>query len=413
MCGRKQCFHHTSSHISTSKNQNVEFNSPKIWYPLIPFSWLYGAGVYVRNFLFDCGILKSAGFDIPVISVGNITVGGTGKTPMTEYLIRLLRTKHQVSIVSRGYKRQTKGYVRATENTHMSDIGDEPYQMKQKYPEIHVAVDEKRSRAITNICQADVTPPTDVVLMDDGFQHRYVQPGINILLMDYNRLPHTDFLLPAGKLREPKSSCRRADIVIVTKCPGDITPTEEHGIERSLNLQPWQKLFYSHYGYGNLVPMRNYIDPLNDYSDFSFSKPQDITLDDLKANKYNVVLLTGIASPHQLESDFRQFCQFTPIRFEDHHNFTKKDIDLIASKTKQSESGNTIVVTTEKDAMRLIEYMRNNPGDDAEFIRNRYQDFYVLPVEVKFMKEKQDEFNQIILSYVQKNSRTSTLSKRP
>ena len=225
-------------------------------------------------------------------------------------------------------------------------------------------------------------------------------------------LPHTDFLLPAGKLREPKSSCRRADIVIVTKCPGDITPTEEHGIERSLNLQPWQKLFYSHYGYGNLVPMRNYIDPLNDYSDFSFSKPQDITLDDLKANKYNVVLLTGIASPHQLESDFRQFCQFTPIRFEDHHNFTKKDIDLIASKTKQSESGNTIVVTTEKDAMRLIEYMRNNPGDDAEFIRNRYQDFYVLPVEVKFMKEKQDEFNQIILSYVQKNSRTSTLSKR-
>ena len=158
--------------------------------------------------------------------------------------------------------------------------------------------------------------------------------------------------------------------------------------------------------------MRNYIDPLNDYSDFSFSKPQDITLDDLKANKYNVVLLTGIASPHQLESDFRQFCQFTPIRFEDHHNFTKKDIDLIASKTKQSESGNTIVVTTEKDAMRLIEYMRNNPGDDAEFIRNRYQDFYVLPVEVKFMKEKQDEFNQIILSYVQKNSRTSTLSKR-
>ena len=143
--------------------------------------------------------------------------------------------------------------------------------------------------------------------------------------------------------------------------------------------------------------MRNYIDPLNDYSDFSFSKPQDITLDDLKANKYNVVLLTGIASPHQLESDFRQFCQFTPIRFEDHHNFTKKDIDLIASKTKQSESGNTIVVTTEKDAMRLIEYMRNNPGDDAEFIRNRYQDFYVLPVEVKFMKEKQDEFNQIII----------------
>ena len=391
----------------------MEFNSSKIWYPLIPFSWLYGAGVYVRNFMFDCGLLKSASYDIPIVSVGNITVGGTGKTPLTEYLIRLLSHKHQVSIVSRGYKRQTKGYVRATEDTNMSDIGDEPFQMKHKYPQIHVAVDEKRRRAIENICHPDVQPATDVVLMDDGFQHRYVQPGINILLMDYNRLPYNDYLLPAGKLREPKSSCRRADIVIVTKCPHDITPTEEHGIERSLNLQPWQKLFYSTYEYKNLVPMRSYINKLSGTSSgFSDSEPLEIPLADLKANKYGVVLLTGIASPHHLENDIKQMCAFTSIRFEDHHNFTKKDIDTIASKISQHEGVNTIVLTTEKDAMRLIEYMRKNPSDDVEFIRNRYKNFYVLPVEVTFMKDMRDEFDQMILSYVQKNSRNSTLSKR-
>lgn len=384
----------------------------KIIYPLIPFSWFYGLGVSVRNFLFECGVLKSESYDIPIISVGNITVGGTGKTPMSEYLIRLLSKNHQVSVVSRGYKRQTKGYLLATEKSKMSDIGDEPYQMKHKYPQIHMAVDEKRSRAITNLCATDINPATDVIIMDDGFQHRYVQPGINILMMDYNRLPYNDYMLPAGRLREPKSSCQRADIVIVNKCPSDITPTEEHGIERSLNLQPWQKLFYSSYKYDDLIPMSNIIDKQsgNSHNDLIISK-DTITLKDLKANKYNVVLLTGIASPHQLESDFKQFCSFTPIRFDDHHFFTKKDIDLISSKISQATNGKTIVVTTEKDAMRLIEYLNNNPNDDVEFIRNRYADFHVLPVEVSFMKEQEDEFNQIILSYVQKNSRNSTLLK--
>ena len=198
--------------------------------------------------------------------------------------------------------------------------------------------------------------------------------------------------------------------MIVTKCPHDITPTEEHGIERSLNLQPWQKLFYSTYAYNNLVPMRTYINNLSEFgAEMPGIEPSEIPLSDLKANKYGVVLLTGIASPQQLESDLRQMCSFSSIRFEDHHNFTKKDIDQIAAKIGESDNGNTIVVTTEKDAMRLIEYMRNNPSDDVAFIRNRYKNFYVLPVEVKFMKEMETEFNQIIQSYVQKNSKTSTL----
>ena len=369
---------------------------------------MYGIGVQTRNFLFECGVLKSESYDIPVISVGNITVGGTGKTPMTEYLIRLLHKDNQVSIVSRGYKRQSKGYLLATSSHTMSDIGDEPFQMKHKYPEIHLAVDEKRRRAITNLCSSELSPSTDVILMDDGFQHRYVQPGINILLADYNRLPYNDYLLPAGRLREPKSSCRRADIVIVTKCPSDITPTEEHGIERSLNLQPWQKLFYSSYKYDDLIPMSHY---LNRDSGGTLIDDDKIPLSDLKANKYSVVLLTGIASPHQLESDFKQFSPFRSVRFGDHHNFVKKDMEQISQKLSEAGNENSIVVTTEKDAMRLIEYLRKNPNDDIGFIRDRYKRFYVLPVEISFIKEREEEFNNIILSYVQKNSRNSTLLK--
>lgn len=380
--------------------------TPKIIYPLIPFSWLYGLGVSARNFLFESGLLKSESYGIPIISVGNITVGGTGKTPMTEYLIRLLSKDNQVSVISRGYKRKTKGYVYATESRSMSDIGDEPYQMKHKYPFVHVAVDENRRRGITHLCGSDIEPATDVVIMDDGYQHRYVQPGVNILLVDYNRMPYDDYLLPAGRLREPRTSCRRADIVIVTKCPEDITPTEEHGIERSLNLQPWQKLYYSSFKYDDLIPMSHYLNRLSDES----SSESKIPLSDLKANKYSVVLLTGIASPGQLESDFSKFCPFNAIHFGDHHAFTKKDMEQISAKIS-AQGEQSIVVTTEKDAMRLIDYLNSNPNDGIDFLVNRYKRFYVLPVEVSFMKAYEEDFNELILSYVQKNSRNSTLLK--
>ena len=379
----------------------------KILYPLIPFSWLYGLGVRLRNFLFECNVLKSESYDIPIISVGNITVGGTGKTPMTEYLIRLLSRGNQVSVISRGYKRKTKGYIYATDSKSMSEIGDEPYQMKHKYPEIHVAVDGNRRRGIKNLCGQDIEPATDVIIMDDGFQHRYVQPGVNILLVDYNRLPYNDYLMPAGRLREPKSSCRRADIVVVTKCPKDITPTEEHGIERSLHLQPWQNLFYSSYSYSSLIPMSHYINRL---SGDDSSDEGRLSLESLKSSSHSVFLLTGIASPRSLESDFKHYCTFTPIRFGDHHAFTKKDMEQIASKLSASGTNN-IVVTTEKDAMRLIDYLHSNPNDGIEFLVNKFKDFYVLPVEVSFLKAHEEDFNNMILSYVQKNSRNSTLLK--
>jgi tetraacyldisaccharide 4'-kinase len=182
---------------------------------LLPFSWLYGLGVGVRNQLFELGILKQRTFDIPVISVGNITVGGAGKTPHVEYLVRLLKDIVKVGVLSRGYKRKSRGYVLADEGTPMSAIGDEPYQMKQKFSDIYVAVDKKRCEGIERLTSDEASKDVDVILLDDAYQHRYVKPGINILLVDYHRLIIYDKLLPAGRLREPLKGKHRADIVIV------------------------------------------------------------------------------------------------------------------------------------------------------------------------------------------------------
>ena len=331
-------------------------------YPLLtPLSWFYAAGVMLRNALFDCGILHSRQFDVPVISVGNLTAGGTGKTPHTEYLIRLLSQKYQVAVLSRGYKRKSKGFVLAQADTPMQQIGDEPYQMKQKFPDVHVAVDKDRCHGITELCKPNVKPSVEVVLLDDAYQHRYVKPGINILLMDYHRLIYFDRLLPAGRLREPQSGKMRADIVIVTKCPTYITPMDMRGIERTLNLQPWQKLFFSTYHYPST---------LNNVGD----KP---------------LLVTGIASPKQLEYDLRKVIpQFDMMTFPDHHAYTKKDIERIRKRA----NGHTIL-TTEKDATRLT-------GLEVQ----------VIPIEVAFIgNNKQEEFNKTILSYVQTNKRNSCI----
>lgn len=334
-------------------------------YPyLLPLAWIYGLIMTVRNMLFDCGVLKSRSFDVPVICVGNITVGGTGKTPHTEYLIRLLSKSHQVGVLSRGYKRKSKGYVLATKDSPMELIGDEPYQMKHKYPKIHMAVDRNRCHGIEKMCEPDIKPPVDVILLDDAYQHRYVQPGINILLMDYHRLIYFDKMLPAGRLREPKYGKERADIVIITKCPTYITPMDKRGIERSLDLQNWQKVFFTTYKY-----------PEKEELDFG----------------ENPLLVTGIASPQQMEYDLRKILpDFELMSFPDHHVFTQKDIEAI----KQKAGGRTII-TTEKDATRLH-------GLDTK----------VIPIEVVFMGDgKQEEFDQIILSYVRKNSRNSILAK--
>ena len=260
----------------------------KIYDWLRPLSWLYGLGVGFRNQLFELGILRSRSFSVPVISVGNITVGGSGKTPHVEYLIRLLQDKAKVAVLSRGYKRKSRGYLLAEDDTPMRLIGDEPYQMKRKFPKIHVAVDKKRCEGIDRLTSDEATCDTDVVLLDDAYQHRYVKPGINILLVDYHRLILYDELLPAGRLREPKSGKDRADIVIITKCPPDLKPVDYRVLTKAMNLFPYQELYFSCLAYDELHRL--------------FGEERR-TLDSIL--NHHVLLLTGIASPRQMELDLR------------------------------------------------------------------------------------------------------------
>lgn len=329
----------------------MEGDHIKINYWLMPLSWLYGLAVSIRNLMFDVGMLKSKTFPLPVICVGNITVGGTGKTPHTEYLIRMLSEKHQVAVLSRGYKRQSEGYVLATPTTSMTDIGDEPYQMKHKFPQIHMAVDKDRCHGIEELMKKEVQPSTDVVILDDAYQHRYVKAGLNILLMDYHRLIYLDKLLPAGRLRESSSGTKRADIVIVTKCPRDITPIERTGIERSLNIENWQKIFFSTYSYP----------------------------DDMTGIGKNPLLVTGIASPEQMIYDLQKIIpKFDVVSFPDHHHFTENEINNIRTRA----AGRTIL-TTEKDSTRL----------------HGLENVKVIPIEVEFIDGK-EEFDNIIRNYV-------------
>ena len=361
----------------------------KIHSSLLPLSFLYGMGVRFRNMLFDTGILESRSFPIPVISVGNITVGGAGKTPHVEYLIRLLCETKRVSVLSRGYKRRTKGYLLASSSSTSLELGDEPYQMYLKYGrQVHVAVSANRCEGIERLCSDPETKDTDVILLDDAFQHRYVKPGVNILLVDYHRLIVYDKLLPAGRLREPKDGKRRADIVIVTKCPPDLRPMDFRVITKALNLYPYQKLFFTTIEYGDLIPL--------------FSNSRSLALSEITSD-YEVLVLSGIASPQHLLCDIQKHTEnVIPMTFRDHHLFTPKDIARI-NNTFDSLSSKRIIITTEKDAARLVGL--DGLSDD---VRNH---IYALPIKTTFLLEQQEQFDEFILSYVLKNSKDSILHK--
>ena len=361
----------------------------KIHSSLLPLSFLYGMGVRFRNMLFDTGILESRSFPIPVISVGNITVGGAGKTPHVEYLIRLLCETKRVSVLSRGYKRRTKGYLLASSSSTSLELGDEPYQMYLKYGrQVHVAVSANRCEGIERLCSDPETKDTDVILLDDAFQHRYVKPGVNILLVDYHRLIVYDKLLPAGRLREPKDGKRRADIVIVTKCPPDLRPMDFRVITKALNLYPYQKLFFTSIEYGDLIPL--------------FSNSRSLALSEITSD-FEVLVLSGIASPQHLLCDIQKHTEnVIPMTFRDHHIFTPKDIARI-NNTFDSLSSKRIIITTEKDAARLVGL--DGLSDD---VRNH---IYALPIKTTFLLEQQEQFDEFILSYVLKNSKDSILHK--
>ena len=355
---------------------------------LRPLSFLYGLGVELRSQLFELNILKSRSFTTPVISVGNITVGGTGKTPHVEYLVRLLSKEAKVAVLSRGYKRKTHGYLLADKDSTMRDIGDEPYQMKLKFPNIEVAVDANRCEGIDHLINDEQTKDTDVIILDDAYQHRYVKPGINILLVDYHRLIIYDELLPSGRLREPIESKKRADIVIITKCPDSLNPIDYRVLTKAMKLYAYQSLFFTslHYGAPYLL-----------FGGDETRVP--------KKQNSDVLLLTGIASPEQMIDDVQPNVKsLKPLTFPDHHAFSPRDIEKINNAFAAMPQESRVILTTEKDAARL----RNVSGLSEE-VKQR---LLVLPVEVKFMLDGEEIFNDKIISYVRKNSRNSILVKR-
>lgn len=365
-------------------HEDIQFNKL-----LIPFSYLYGLGVGIRNKLFELKLLRSRRFDISIICVGNLAVGGTGKTPHIEYLIRLLRKDFHVAVLSRGYKRRTKGYLLASPKSKADEIGDEPYQIMKKFPDVRVAVDADRCRGIEELMQLR-EPPVDVILLDDAFQHRYVSAGLNILLTSCDRPFNEDKLLPAGRLREPIIAKERADVVVVTKCPDDIKPIDFNSISKGLDLMPYQMLFFSQFRYGQLYKLFNV-----------GSTPKSMYLDALDMDS-TVFLLTGIARPRRLYNRMREYVEkVVQFKFSDHHNFTGDDIAKLNKRFAQCHDAHKLVVTTEKDAARL----RNRHDLSSDIKEN----LYVLPIRVTFLQDKEKQFNQIILDYVRENKRNRSI----
>lgn len=353
---------------------------------LTPLSWLYEAGTEGRNALFDAGILKSRSFQIPIINVGNITVGGTGKTPHVEYLIRLLSPTYRIAVLSRGYKRKSKGYVLAQENSTVEEIGDEPWQIKQKFPHIHVAVDADRCQGINHLITDKATHDVQIILLDDAFQHRYVKPGLNILLTDYHRLITEDKLLPSGRLREKASGRYRANIIVVTKCPKKMAPIDFRVIEKKLSPMPCQDLYFSTYAYGNIKGV---------------FKKEELPLAKLKQT--HVLLLTGIGNPRQMEMDLKPHVRSVKnISFPDHHYFSLEELENIEHTFGQMPEPK-LIITTEKDATRLL-----NRTDLTSEIKKH---IYTLPIEVQIMRNATSKFNEKLIRYVQENPKHSSLAK--
>lgn len=337
---------------------------------MTPASWIYGSIAGVRNWMFEQKFLKSVEYDIPIIGVGNLTVGGAGKTPHVEYIAsRLAASGYNVAVLSRGYKRKTKGFVLANAKSTPTTIGDEPYQIYQKFHgRVKVATCENRRRGIEELQR--LFPDLDVIVLDDSFQHRWVKPKISILLTDYHRPFYKDKLLPLGRLRESSREVNRADMVVVTKCPDDLQPIDFRMSSKYLDLMSFQKLFFSRYDYGFPEPV--FVD------DALYS----VALHDFTSND-SVMLLTGIAHPRYFIKHIRQYPFKVKVNhFPDHHDFTKRDIQEIQKKFEAMKGQRKIILTTEKDAVRLM----HNPYFPKEL---KPFTFY-LPISVRMLKGVDD-----------------------
>jgi tetraacyldisaccharide 4'-kinase len=358
-----------------------------------PISLLYGLAVVIRNKLFDLGFIPQTEMkDIALIGVGNLTVGGTGKTPHVEYIVKLLHPKYKVGTLSRGYGRKTRGFQLATKEATTLQIGDEPKQFRHRFPdEIPVAVDANRVHGVKKL-KANF-PALQVVLLDDVFQHRRIKPGLQIMLTDYGRLFYKDHLLPTGLLREPKSGASRADIIVVTKTPDFFSPLERKRIMKEIKAQPYQKIYFSKIVYGEFVPFT------------SIPGTEVVTKEICFAQKYSVVLLTGIANSHSLEYFLKdKVKELVPFRFRDHHEFMPADLLRLQEIFKNTKGEKKIVLTTEKDAMRL-----QKPGL-AEYLGEL--PVYYVPIEVAFQDQDAADFNQQINDYVRPHSVNFKIHKR-
>ena len=351
---------------------------------LFPLSMIYGFAVWFRNKLFDYKIIKQHEFNIPVISVGNISIGGTGKTPHSEYIINFLREDYNVALLSRGYGRNTKGFILADENSTSKTIGDEPVQIKRKFKNITVAVDSKRVRGINKLLENN---DVNTIILDDAFQHRHVKPGMNILLIDYYNPISKDHILPAGNLREPAREKDRAHIIFISKSPKDIKPIKRRILEKDLDLYPYQSLYFTTFNYGA---------PINIFNKNSINLSHVDTF----------IVFTGIENPKPLYKYLKKFTDnIIKLKFSDHHKWTSDDFNKILNKYENIENKNRIIITTEKDYNRLI---------DSEYI-NIMKDLpiYYIPIEVDFLDQDQKKiFNKQIIDYVKKDKRSYKLYQK-
>lgn len=334
---------------------------------LFPFSIAYQGITSLRNKLYDQGVLGSKKFDLPTIVVGNLSVGGTGKTPMIEYLIRLLSEKYRVAVLSRGYKRKTKGFLLAGKDTDSSMIGDEPFQYHSKFKNINVAVDADRVNGIEQLLQLVNKP--ELVLLDDAFQHRRLEGGLNVLLTTYHHLFTRDLLLPAGNLREGASGANRADIIVVTKCPADLNKSEQQKVIQELKPTENQQVFFTKISYGEF---------LQGHSKISLAALED----------YEILLFTGIANAKPL-LDFlgERNLKFKHLEFPDHHNYTTTDLAKIKATFESLSASNKLLLTTEKDYARCAE---------------NFPELHYLTIECEFVSQK-TAFDTAVLGYISSN----------